>query len=204
MKTIKLSKRDLANFDDASGDYSWEDILILPDFRIREWAELGGAEPFNAQHINPASVDLTLGGSYIDLVNGKEYELSKTGKILLKPGQAILATTAEYIKLTSHIAASVYLKSSLARQGLDHALAGWVDPGFEGQLTLELHSHRPIELAPGQRIVQLVLYLMETEPIQTYEGRYQGQQGPTRAITQTCYVGGKVTYEPQGNEQKNG
>lgn len=169
--------------------------MVLPDFKIIEWAELGGVEPFNAEHINPASIDLTMGQSYIDLVNGKEYVLSEIGDLFLKPGQAILATTAEYIKLSPHLAASVYLKSSLARQGLDHALAGWVDPGFRGQLTLELHSHRPIELAPGQRIVQLVLYRMLREPNEIYNGRYQGQQGPTVAIVDTTYVGGKVTIK---------
>lgn len=170
--------------------------MILPDFKIREWAEHGGIDPFNDAHINPASVDLMLGKSYIDLANKKEYTLSETGKILLNPGQAVLATTAEYIKLPPHLAASVYLKSSLARQGLDHALAGWVDPGFEGQLTLELHSHRPIELTPGQRIVQLVLYAMQARPMQTYDGRYQDQRGPTIARVDTTYAGGgKVTIK---------
>lgn len=169
--------------------------MILPDFRIREWAERGGIDPFCSDNVNPASIDLTLGQSYIDLETGKEYMLTELSS-LLKPGQAILATTAEYIKLPAHIAASVYLKSSLARQGLDHALAGWVDPGFQGQLTLELHSHRPIELAPGQRIVQLVLYLMQAEPEVIYKGRYQGQRGPTIARIDVEYVhSGKIAVK---------
>ena len=167
--------------------------MILPDFKLKEWGLQGGLDPCSLSHFNPASVDLTLGQSYIDLEMGEEHAL--IGPLLLKPGQAILATTAEYIKLPPHIAASVYLKSSLARQGLDHALAGWVDPGFQGQLTLELHSHRPIELAPGQRIVQLVLWLMLMEPDNIYNGRYQGQQGPTIARVDTEYAGGKVTIK---------
>lgn len=159
--------------------------MILPDFKLKEWGLQGGLDPCSLSHFNPASVDLTLGKSYIDLANKKEYVISEMGKLFLNPGQAVLATTAEYIKLPPNLAGSVYLKSSLARQGLDHALAGWVDPGFRGQLTLELHSHRPIELVSGQRIVQLVLYLMQAEPIMPYNGRYQGQRGPTVAIVDT-------------------
>lgn len=167
--------------------------MILPDFELMKWGLQGGLDPCTLSNFNPASVDLALGESYIDLGNGKEYTFSEIGKLFLKPGQAVLATTAEYIKLPPNLAASVYLKSSLARQGLDHALAGWVDPGFEGQLTLELHSHRPIELASGQRIVQLVLYSMQAEPQVIYNGRYQGQRGPTIARVDTEYAGGKVT-----------
>lgn len=167
--------------------------MILPDFKLKKWGLQGGLDPCILSHFNPASVDLTLGKSYIDLANEKEYTFSEIGKLLLKPGQAVLATTAEYIKLPPDLAASVYLKSSLARQGLDHALAGWVDPGFQGQLTLELHSHRPIELAPGQRIVQLVLYSMQAEPETAYRGRYQGQRGPTIARIDVEYVhSGKI------------
>jgi dCTP deaminase len=164
--------------------------MILPDFKITQWAELGGVEPFIPEHVNPASLDLTLGQSYIDLETGYEYQL--TGPLVLSPGEAILATTAEYIRLPATYAAAVYLKSSLARKGLDHALAGWVDPGFEGDLTLELHSHRAIELFPTQRIVQLVLYVMQMSPRQSYRGRYQGQRGPTMARVQPKYTGGKI------------
>jgi dCTP deaminase len=164
--------------------------MILPDLGIKQWAASGGIDPFNEEHINPASVDLTLGQSYIDLTTGEEHAL--TGPLLLSPGEAILATTAEYIKLPAAYAGAVYLKSSMARLGLDHALAGWVDPGFEGNLTLELHSHRPIELIPCMRIVQLVLYRMQYEPAASYSGRYQGQQGPTAARIEPFYSGGKV------------
>lgn len=161
--------------------------MILPDLGIRTWASLGGVEPFNPEHINPASIDLTLGQSYIDLETNEEKMIDSP--LVIKPGQAILATTAEYIKLPIAYAAAVYLKSSMARLGLDHALAGWVDPGFEGNLTLELHSHRIITLESGMRIVQMVLFRMQYEPENSYMGRYQGQRGPTRA---------KVGYMPGG------
>ncbi len=168
--------------------------MILPDFKIRQWAELGGIDPFDPEHINPASIDLTLGECYVDMTTDTESVLN--GPRLLVPGFPILATTAEFIRLPGIYAASVYLKSSMARRGLDHALAGWVDPGFEGQLTLELHSHRPIQLIPGQRIIQLVLWIMQMEPDSVYNGRYQGQTGPTRAREAIDYVGGKISKFP--------
>lgn len=164
--------------------------MILPDFKLKLWAEVGGLTPFNPAHINPASVDLTMGQSYIDLATGEKHQLNEPFE--LTPGQAILATTNEYIRLPGAYAGSVYLKSSLARQGLDHALAGWVDPGFEGDLTLELHSHRPVTLMPNQRIVQLVLWIMQMEPDSIYNGRYQGQRGPTEARVQPIEMGGKI------------
>ena len=69
------------------------------------------------------------------------------------------------------------LKSSAARNGLDHALAGWIDPGFDGTLTLELHAHRPIELQAGKAYVQLVVASCLATPARSYQqtGRYVGE-----------------------------
>ena len=151
--------------------------MILPDHAIAEWATRS-IIPFNHEHVNPASLDLTFGTRIVDLKTNHEYQVNF---IEIVPGMAILATTIEYIKMPPDCAGVLYLKSSMARQGLDHALAGFVDPGFCGQLTLELHSHRPIVLTVGQRIIQLVLYRLESAPDNGYNGRYQGQVGPTKA-----------------------
>lgn len=149
--------------------------MILADYHLFRWA-FNNVEPFDEDCINPASIDLKLGNEFVDLGTDRKF---RSNIITISPGDAILATTVEYIKMPLNWAGVLYLKSSLARQGLDHALAGFVDPGFEGQLTMELHSHRPIMLRPGQRIVQLVLYECH-EPHKPYDGRYQGQRGPTR------------------------
>lgn len=149
--------------------------MILADHQLHYWAE-ENVKPFNSDHINPASIDLRLGLEIIDLKTDQGFGIVE---VTLLPGDAILATTLEYIKMPITCAGVLYLKSSLARQGLDHALAGFVDPGFEGQLTMELHSHRPITLYPYQRIVQLVLYECHV-PVRPYDGRYQGQKGPTK------------------------
>lgn len=151
--------------------------MILPDYKLREWAQRCGVVPFREECINPASIDLRVSTAKVITLQGVEH--CNPERLLLKPGDAVLVCTIEYIRMPGHCAGVVYLKSSLARQGLDHALAGFVDPGFEGQLTLELHAHCPVVLIHGQRIIQLTLSRLEGEPEMPYSGRYQGQRGPT-------------------------
>lgn len=155
--------------------------MIVPDHQLQHWADdEGGIEPFDPASINPASIDLKLSGEFYNLETGERFQADE---ITITPGQAILASTLEYITMPDDCAGSVYLKSSMARKGLDHALAGWVDPGFHGELTLEFHSHRPITLARGQKVCQLVLMRMAALPAKDYTktGRYNGQTGPTLA-----------------------
>ncbi len=151
--------------------------MILPDHAITMWGT-DNVTPFYPEHVNPASLDLCFGARVIDLATGNEYEVNS---IEIVPGMAILATSIEYIQMPGDCSGVLYLKSSFARRGGDHALAGYVDPGFCGQLTFELHSHRPIILTAGQRIAQLVLQRLESPPTKTYDGKYQGQTGPTKA-----------------------
>lgn len=152
--------------------------MILPDNMLKLWAEQGGVDPYNPNCVNPASIDLRLGDSFVDLETNVEFQ---SDEITILPGQAILATTLEVISIPPSAAGVVYLKSSLARIGLDHSLAGYCDPSFSGTLTLELHAHRPVTLQAGQRIIQLVLSETKGCPDKPYDGRYQGQMGPTRA-----------------------
>lgn len=158
--------------------------MIWVDRNIIDCMERGKplTEPHIPENINPASIDLVLAPEYIDLRDG-EAKLMPAEGIDLWPGIAILASTVEYIRLPVTAAGFVMLKSSAARKGLDHALAGWVDPGFEGNLTLELHAHRPVRLVPGERLVQMVVLECMGIPLRPYSvtGRYQGQQGPTAA-----------------------
>ena len=154
--------------------------MILPDYELQIWAQDGGidADSYDPANINPASIDLRFSGRVINLSTGDEHTV---GKLSIEPGDAVLVDTLEYITMPLDCAGTLYLKSSLARIGLDHALAGWVDPNFSGTLTLELHAHRPIVIEKGQRIVQLVLQRMEGRPVQLYRGKYQHQYGPTEA-----------------------
>lgn len=151
--------------------------MILPDHKLREWAQQH-LTPYDADCINPASIDLRLDRRFIDLESGNEIHVEQ---ITIKPGAALLASTIEYIEMPADCAGVLYLKSSMARAGLDHALAGFVDPGFKGTLTMELHSHRPVTLQASQRVIQLVLYRLESAAERPYQGRYQHQVGPTEA-----------------------
>jgi dCTP deaminase len=99
----------------------------------------------------------------------------------------VLGCTMEYIRLPSTLAARIEGKSSVGRMGLAiHVTAGFVDPGFYGQLTLELvnHSGRPVFLKPGMRIAQMSFHTLSQLPRRVYGdpalgSHYQGQVGPT-------------------------
>jgi len=153
--------------------------------RSDNWIRENGINLFNifdTEQVNPASYDLTLDRQLILLTaDGKVEQNIPDYGFVLNPGMAILMSTIEYISVPDDHAANIYLKSSLARSGLDHALAGWVDPGFRGNLTLELHSHRPIRLFYGQRIVQIVFYALDQKSYNPYAGKYQDQRGVTSA-----------------------
>ena len=97
------------------------------------------------------------------------------------PGQFILATTMEYFILPNDLTAFVEGRSSLGRMGLFIQNAGWVDPGFQGEITLELFNANrcAIKLQTGRRVGQLVFARMDSEALRPYRGKYQGQRGAT-------------------------
>ena len=105
----------------------------------------------------------------------------------MHPGEFVLGSTYEFVKLPDNIAARLEGKSSLGRLGLvTHSTAGFVDPGFNGHVTLELSNMAtlPIKLWPGMKIGQLCFFQLSS-PSETpygsekYLNRYQGQRGPT-------------------------
>lgn len=110
-----------------------------------------------------------------------EYININQEKLFLLPGQFILGTTMEYIKLPDNLTAFVEGRSSLGRLGLFVQNAGWVDPGFEGEITLELFnaSRFSIELHSGDRIAQLVFAKMEINADKPYDGKYNRKRGAT-------------------------
>ena len=93
----------------------------------------------------------------------------------LQPGEFILASTYERVALPDNISAQFLLKSSIARCGVNHLLAGWIDAGFAGNITLELHnvSRNPILLTSGMKIGQLVFFKHTDTGLMSY--RHRGQ-----------------------------
>ena len=145
--------------------------------------------------IGPASIDLRLGTSFktintsgvfgITLGDKVEYQYCKRASdyeddVIICPGEFILATTMEKVRIPKDMCAFVQGRSSIGRIGLTVQNAGFVDPGFYGEITLELvnESPFPIRLTPGYRIAQLVL-MDATEVTEVYEGKYNGQEGAT-------------------------
>ena len=167
--------------------------MILSDQTISKLLETGtlGISPLEAEQIQPASVDIRLGRTFSvveDLPTGIitmdreiRYKTIETDTYLLLPGQFVLATTMEYFRLPDNLTAFVEGRSSLGRMGLFIQNAGWVDPGFCGEITLELFNANrcAIELQTGRRVGQLVFAEMDAPARNPYRGKYQGQRGAT-------------------------
>ena len=147
--------------------------------------------PIEEHQIQPASVDIRLGNTFcivedtsngiISLNDEIKYKTMVTDHYLLLPGQFVLATTMEYFCLPDNLTAFVEGRSSLGRLGLFIQNAGWVDPGFEGERTLELFNANrcAIELCAGRRVGQLVFAQLDDHALNPYRGKYQGQRGAT-------------------------
>jgi dCTP deaminase len=137
-------------------------------------------DEFNPEQLNPASYDVRLGSEI--LVEGHGFGPEETRKrwhkisidekvYWLSPGQFVLGVTMEYVKIPSSIEAVFQLKSSRGREGYEHALAGYIDPGFEGRITLELsnlNQRHNIPLVKGMLIGQLRFMKLDAIPSRTY------------------------------------
>ncbi len=148
-------------------------------------------EPIEKEQIQPASIDIRLGNTFsivedtstgiINLENEIKYKTITSDSYILLPNQFVLATTMEYFDLPDDLTAFVEGRSSLGRMGLFIQNAGWVDPGFKGEITLELYNANrcAIELKAGRRVGQLVFAKMDETALNPYNGKYQGQRGAT-------------------------
>jgi len=158
-------------------------------------------DPLDEDAIQPCSVDLRLDESFqqfklppldhywpaTDPFDPPAMEQVTSGGCILGPGQFVLASTIERVKLPRDLVGHVDGKSSLGRLGLlIHATAGFIDPGFEGQITLELSnvSPFPIRLVVGMRICQVSFTYLDRPAERPYgspglNSKYQGQRGAT-------------------------
>ena len=160
--------------------------MILADFQITARCHGLMVTPFDPALVNPASLDVRLGDTLLlesaeslELVPYPLHQHTEQNPYLLRPGQFVLAHTVETFHLPNDIAAQFMLKSSRAREGIEHLMAGYADPGFHGVMTLELHNSRqlhPVALWPGMKIGQMVFHQMAGIPQRSYAvtGRYNG------------------------------
>ena len=140
-------------------------------------------EPFTSSQVQLASIDLRIGNHFmimdeystpfISLEKPARYKEVCQETMIIPPQGFVLGTTMEYIHLPNDMTAFVEGRSSIGRLGLFIQNAGWVDPGFEGQITLELYNANrvPIELKAGRRVCQLVLALLD-QKCTAYMGKY--------------------------------
>ncbi len=163
--------------------------MILSDKTIKAMIASGDlvCEPIDDKAIQPASIDCRLGDHFLVLEDNQmdiitldgdiKYREIDSDTITIPPHSFLLATTQEYIKIPDNLTAFVEGRSSIGRIGLFIQNAGWVDPGFEGRITLELYnaSSLPIKLQAGKRICQLVFCQMDQKADNPYRGKYQGQ-----------------------------
>jgi len=178
--------------------------MVLSDRTIRQLVASGRIriDPFDSDDVQPSSVDLHLGVDFQVFRNSRypyidpsreqaglteRVDASAEEPFVLHPGEFVLGTTVERITLPDDIVARLEGKSSLGRLGLlIHSTAGYVDPGWDGRLTLELSNvaNLPIVLTPGMKIGQISFAQMTTPVDRPYGSsglgsKYQGQDEAT-------------------------
>jgi dCTP deaminase len=178
--------------------------MVLSDRTIRRQIDEGriGIDPYDSELLQPSSLDVRVDRyfrvfrnsryPFIDVKQAQEeltelVEIDDETPFILHPGEFVLGSTLERVRLPDDLVARLDGKSSLGRLGLlIHSTAGFIDPGWDGHVTLELSNvaNLPITIYHGMKIGQLSFVQM-TEPAATPYGadglgsKYQGQKGPT-------------------------
>jgi dCTP deaminase len=178
--------------------------MVLSDRAIRRQIEAGriGIDPYDPELMQPSSLDVRVDRlfrvfrnsryPYIDVKQAQEeltelVEVEDGEAFILHPGEFVLGSTLERVTLPDDLVARLEGKSSLGRLGLlIHSTAGFIDPGWDGHVTLELSNvaNLPITIYPEMKIGQ-VSFVQMSEPAERPYGsdalgsKYQGQRGPT-------------------------
>jgi dCTP deaminase len=178
--------------------------MILSDVSLRDAIATGriGLDPFDERLVQPSSIDVRVDSLFrvfrnhtapvIDVKRDMRdltelVEIAADGAFLLHPGEFALGSTLERVRVADDLVARIEGKSSLGRLGLlIHSTAGFVDPGWDGHITLELANvaSLPITIYPGMKIGQISFMTMTTPAERPYGraelgSKYQGQRGPT-------------------------
>lgn len=182
--------------------------MIFSDRSIKEAIADGRIviDPFDPAMVQPSSVDLRC-DRYFRVFENHRYplidpkqpqgdltsvvEADEDEPFILHPGEFVLGSTAEIVGLADDIVARLEGKSSLGRLGLlIHSTAGFIDPGFKGQVTLELSNvaNLPIAIYPGMAIGQVSFYELTTAADNPYGSealgsKYMNQTGPTASLS---------------------
>jgi dCTP deaminase len=209
--------------------------MILSDADIHRRLDEGSlvVEPLTDPdlQVQPASVDLRLGREFLEFQRtnipcihpDSEHEVEEYvtetnvddgDEFILHPGDFVLGTTVERVEVPDDLIARVEGRSSLGRLAVViHATAGIVDPGYRGQVTLELSNlgTAPVALTPGMRISQVIFTELKTPADRPYgterDSKYQDQTGPQASrIGGDDEFGGHQTARdpPHDSRDRNG
>ena len=190
-------------------------MAILSDKTLKKYLKEGkiGFEPLtDEKQIQPSSIDMRLGDEfkvfkvirkpYIDpkdpddISSYMESTVVPEGEaFIIHPNEFALATTLEYVKVPDDLVARVEGRSSMGRLGVTmHVTAGFIDPGFEGNITLEISNigAMPVALYPGQRVCQIVFETMTSPSEMPYghpdrNSKYMGQTRPESSRVKLDY-----------------
>jgi dCTP deaminase len=196
-------------------------MSVLSDRDIRAAIEAGEVrvDPYDPRDLQPSSVDLHLDRSFRVFRNNRyafidvrtpQPDLTELLRIdddepfILHPGEFVLGQTVEWVELPTNLVARLEGKSSLGRLGLlIHSTAGYVDPGWKGNLTLELSNvaNLPIALYYGMRIGQISFFRMSSPVDRPYGSaelgsKYQGQSEPTASAFHRDFAETRPRDEP--------
>jgi dCTP deaminase len=199
--------------------------MILSDRDILRRLEAGDLviEPLDDidQQVQPASVDLRLGEQFLEFQRANipcihpnreeevgdyvsETVVPEGDEFILHPGDFVLGTTTERVDIPADLIAHVQGRSSLGRLAVVvHATAGIVDPGYRGQITLELSNlgTAPVALSPGMRVSQLIFTELSSPAERPYgserDSKYQDQSGP-----QASRIGSDPEFERERAERE--
>lgn len=182
--------------------------MLIGGNKLNEIIEKGYLDAL-PENVNAASIDIRIGDKILveaipemEGVSGvvdldakesttfTEITIGPDG-YLVPPGQFFLAHSVETFNLPDTLSSQFILRSSVARNGLNHLMAGWADAGFNNaQLTFEFHNvtqYHQLLIKPGMRVGQMVCYEHDDAGEKSYAkiGNYNGQKDATAAHKNT-------------------
>lgn len=152
-------------------------MTILCD---RDLLDLGTSmiDDFDPALVNPASIDIRVGRTAkVEMSHGYWTDVDLEQGHVFEPGDFALVSTLEMFRVPNGYAMDLRLKSSTARRGWDHSMAFWVDPGWEGVLTMEVRNvlrFNSLRIRTGDLFAQVIVHRLSGESSRPYRGKYHG------------------------------
>jgi len=171
---------DISPYDETNLQPASYDLRLGKEFRILKqpslWERIkqGFLTRIPFSQAEPAHVD-----PYDEETTRRSVRVEEGESFILGPQDFVLAHTREAVRIPDDVVGVVYGRSSWACIGVNPHLGGYIDPGFHGQITLELsnETNAPIKLRVGDRFCQLAFLEMNEAASEPYDGKYQGDEG---------------------------